>query len=158
MKNPFLNSVLLLLLTIACTGTLLAQNEVAIDNKMFSGNWFDNMEDAKKSPEKVFYLDLSLQKLKTFPLEIFTFTNLQELHLPYNYWASIPAEGWAKLAKLEILDLSGNYYLNKLPIDGLAQLKALKSLLLKDNKLNAGEADKAAKALPQAKVEASAHK
>ncbi len=153
MKNPFLNFVLLLLLTIAGTGTLIAQNQVELDNKMFGGNWFDNMEEAKQNPEKVYYLDLSLQKLKTFPVEIFTFTNLKELHLPYNYWASIPAEGWGKLTKLELLDLSGNYYLNKLPTDGLAQLKTLKSLLIKDNKLNAGEADKLTKALPHAKVE-----
>jgi len=145
--------MLILLLTIAGTGTLIAQTEVELDNKMFGGNWFDTMDEAKKSPEKVYYLDLSLQKLKTFPLEIFTFTNLKELHLPYNYWASIPATGWEKLTKLEILDLSGNYYLNKLPADGLGQLKSLKSLLLKDNKLNAGEADKVAKALPNAKVE-----
>ncbi|CAN5205769.1 hypothetical protein BH09BAC1_BH09BAC1_29150 [soil metagenome] len=158
MKNPFLHFVFLLLLTIAGTGTLIAQTQVVLDDKMFSGNWFDSMDDAKKNPEKVYYLDLSLQKLKTFPVEIFTFTNLKELYLPYNYWTSIPATGWEKLAKLEILDLSGNYYLNKLPSDGLGQLKALKSLLLKDNKLNAGEAEKAAKALPNAKVEATAHK
>lgn len=153
MKNPFVHCVLLLLLTIAGTGTLIAQTQVELDNKMFGGNWFDSMDEAKQNPDKVFYLDLSLQKLKTFPVEIFTFTNLKELHLPYNYWASLPATGWEKLVKLELLDLSGNYYLNKLPVDGLAQLKNLKSLLLKDNKLSAGEADKVAKALPNAKVE-----
>jgi Leucine-rich repeat (LRR) protein len=154
MKNPFLHLMFLLVFTIACTGTIIAQTQVELDNKMFGGNWFDTMDEAKQNPEKVYYLDLSLQKLKTFPVEIFTFTNLKELHLPYNYWASIPTEGWGKLTKLELLNLSGNYYLNKLPIDGLAQLKNLKSLLLKDNKLNAGEVDKATKALPQAKVEA----
>ncbi len=153
MKNPFLQTMLILLLTMVGTGTIIAQTQVELDNKMFGGNWFDTMEEAKQHPEKVFYLDLSLQKLKTFPVEIFNFTNLQELHLPYNYWSSLPSTGWEKLTKLEILDLSGNYYLNKLPVDALAQLKALKSLLLKDNKLNAGEADKVAKALPNAKVE-----
>ncbi len=153
MKNPFIQTILILLLTMAGTGTILAQTEVELDNKMFGGNWFDTMEEAKQKPNEVYYLDLSLQKLKTFPVEIFNFPNLKELHLPYNYWSSLPATGWEKLTKLEILDLSGNYYLNKLPVDGLAQLKALRSLLLKDNKLNAGEADKVAKALPNAKVE-----
>lgn len=153
MKNPFIQTILILLLTMAGTGTILAQTEVELDNKMFGGNWFDTMEEAKQKPNEVYYLDLSLQKLKTFPVEIFNFPNLKELHLPYNYWSSLPATGWERLTKLEILDLSGNYYLNKLPVDGLAQLKALRSLLLKDNKLNAGEADKVAKALPNAKVE-----
>lgn len=153
MKNPFIQTILILLLTMAGTGAVIAQTEVELDNKMFGGNWFDSMEEAKQKPNEVYYLDLSLQKLKTFPVEIFTFTNLKELHLPYNYWSSLPATGWENLTKLEILDLSGNYYLNKLPVDGLTQLKALRSLLLKDNKLNAGEADKVAKALPNAKVE-----
>jgi len=153
MKNPFVQTMLILLLTMVGTGTIKAQNQVDLDNKMFGGNWFDSMDEAKQKPNEVFYLDLSLQKLKTFPVEIFNFPNLKELHLPFNYWSSIPATGWEKLTKLELLDLSGNYYLNKLPVDGLAQLKALRTLLLKDNKLNAGEADKVAKALPNAKVE-----
>lgn len=127
-----------------------AQSEVKLEDKRFSPNWFSDLEKAKANPDKVFYLDLSLQKLKVFPTEIFQFKNLKELHLSYNYWPTVP-EGWGALTQLELLDLSGNYYLNKLPTD-LGKLKSLKELDLKDNKLNKGEADKASKALPNAKV------
>ncbi|MDX2001331.1 MAG: hypothetical protein SFW35_02805 [Chitinophagales bacterium] len=128
--------------------TTFAQNEIPLDNKRFSANWFDDLEKAKQSPDQVYYLDLSLRKLKEFPKEIFTFKNLKELYISYNYWPTIP-EGLGKLTQLEILDLSGNYYLNTLPND-LAELnKHLKSLTIKDNKLKAGEIEKLKKALPQ---------
>lgn len=122
-----------------------AQNEVQLDNKRFSENWFSDLEEAKKNPDKVLYLDLSLQKLKQFPTVIFTFKNLKELHLSYNYWPSIPA-GLNKLQHLELLDLSGNYYMNKLPAD-LEQLTFLEKLIIKDNKLTAAEVSRAQKAL-----------
>ena len=127
-----------------------AQNEIQLDNKMFSGNWFNDLDEAKKDPDKVLYLDLSLQKLKSFPQVIFTFRNLKELHLAYNYWPGIP-DGLSRLQHLELLDLSGNYYMNRLPAD-ITQLTGLEKLMVKDNKLAAGEVDKARRALLDTEV------
>lgn len=138
-----------------CVFTLQAQeqgeNEVAITDLMFSENWFSDLEKAKAEPEKVWYLDLSLQKHKTFPKEILTFTNLERLYLPYNYWASIPRE-IGTLTKLKVLDLSGNYYLNFLPVSELSKLTELREFMIKDNKLAKGEIEKVRQALPNCKI------
>lgn len=142
--------LLSLLLLVGAYTFVSAQNEVQLDNKRFSENWFSDLEEAKKNPDKVLYLDLSLQKLKQFPTVIFTFKNLKELHLSYNYWPSIPA-GLSKLQHLEMLDLSGNYYMNKLPAD-LEQLTFLEKLIIKDNKLTAAEVSRAQKALTNSDV------
>jgi len=144
-----------LFLLLLASSTLFAQeqgkNEVKITELMFSENWFSDLEKAKAHPDKVLYLDLSLQKLKSFPKEILTFKNLERLYIPYNYWPSIPEE-IGTLTKLQILDISGNYYLNHLPIEGLSKLKNLKEFQVKDNKLVAGEVAKLRKALPNCKV------
>lgn len=124
-----------------------AQTEIEISNEAFSENWFDNIDEAVKEPENVFYLDLSLQKLKTFPLEILEFNKLQKLYLPFNYYPSIPDE-IGKLDKVTELDISGNYYMNHLPIEGLMDMESLKKIIVKDNKLAAGEIEKLQKALP----------
>ena len=125
--------------------------EGAITEIMLSENWFNNLQKAKANPLEVWYLDLSLQKLKTFPAEIFTFKNLQQLYVPYNYWTSIPDE-ISSLTKLRILDLSGNYYLNKLPMQALAKMKHHEKIIIKDNKLAAGEIEKLRKLLPKTKI------
>lgn len=144
-----------LLLLLLCSFALHAQeqgeNEVAITDLMFSENWFSDLEKAKAEPEEVLYLDLSLQKHKTFPKEILTFTNLERLYLPYNYWPSIPEE-IGTLTNLKVLDLSGNYYLNFLPKEGLSKLVNLREFLIKDNKLASGELEKARKLLPNCKI------
>lgn len=124
-----------------------AQTEVVIGEEVFSGNWFSDLDEASKEPEKVIYLDLSLQKLKTFPSEILKFTNLEKLYLPYNYYPSIPDE-IAVLDKVKELDISGSYYMNHLPIEGLKGMKSLEKIMISDNKLVAGELDKLRKALP----------
>lgn len=144
----------LILIALFMSGTLHAQiqgeNEVKITNLMFSENWFSDLEKAKNNPDKVLYLDLSLQKHKTFPKEILTFKNVERLYLPYNYWPSIPEE-IGTLTKLKVLDLSGNYYMNYLPKEGLSKLKNLEEFTIKDNKLVKGEIEKIRKQLPNCK-------
>lgn len=140
----------ILMICLFATGYAGAQTEIVLDNKMFSGNWFNSIEEAQKNPDKVLYLDLSLQKLRNFPTTIFQFKNLKELHLSYNYWPSIPS-GLSDLQHLEILDLSGNYYMKKLPPD-IDQLTGLETLKLLDNKLLPGEAMRAQKALLDTEV------
>ncbi len=142
---------LLLLSSFALHAQEQGENEVAITDLMFSENWFSDLGKAKLNPDEVFYLDLSLQKHKIFPKEILTFTNLERLYLPYNYWPAIPEE-IGTLTKLKVLDLSGNYYLNFLPKEGLSKLANLREFLIKDNKLAKGEIEKARLALPNCKI------
>ena len=127
-------------------------NEVELDNDLiFSENWFSDLGKAKQIPEKVLYLDLSLQKHKIFPKEILTFKNAERLYLSYNYWTSIPDE-IASLTNVKILDLSGNYYMNYLPKEGLSKMQNLELFIIKDNKLATGEIEKIRKLLPNAKI------
>ena len=127
-------------------------NVVELDNDiMFSDNWFSDLEKAKQNPDKVLYLDLALRKLKTFPKEILTFKNVERLYLSVNYWSNIP-DDIGTLSKLKIIDISSNYYLNYLPKEGLSGLKNLELLIIKDNKLAAGEIEKVKKLLPGTRV------
>lgn len=128
----------------------IAQTEIKLDSLMFTSGWFSNLEDAKVNPEKVWFLDIGLQKLKVFPKEIIEFKNVKQLYLQANYWPSIPNE-IGNLKQLEIIDISSNYYLKSLP-DGLQNCTSLKQLILKDNKLNAGEIARIKKLLPNVKV------
>ena len=141
---------LLLALTASSTLQIQAQTQIELEDKMFSENWFDDLDACKESPEKVWYLDIALQKLKSFPTLIFELSNLKELYISYNYWPSIP-NGLSKLKNLEILDISGHYYMNSLPED-LYQMTWLKQVIVKDHKLNAGEVDKLKKALPDTEI------
>ena len=151
-----MKSILLSLTFLSFVVCCTAQTEISLEQKRFSKNWFNNLDKALANPDSVFFLDLSLQKLKTFPKEIFKFKNVRELYLSYNYWDNIP-EGLGELKQVTILDLSGNYFLHLLPFD-LWKMKNLKELDIKDNLLNAGEDDKAKKHLPNTKVQASVHK
>ena len=103
MKNIFALTILFLAFI-----SVNAQTEVQIGNEVFSENYFTDLDKASQSPEKVFYLDLSLQKLKVFPTEILAFNNLEKLLLPFNYYPSIPAE-IEKLDNVKVLDISGTY-------------------------------------------------
>jgi len=127
-----------------------AQTEIQLDSLMFTENWFSNLDDAKAAPEKVWFLDLGLRKMKTFPAEILTFTNVKRLYLSVNYWPTVPDE-IGNLKQLEILDLSSNYYLNKLP-EGLKNCTALKELIIKDHKFSAAEIERIKALLPSVKV------
>jgi Leucine-rich repeat (LRR) protein len=127
-----------------------AQTEIKLDSLMFTSEWFSNIDDAKSNPEKVWFLDLGLQKLKVFPKEIIEFKNVKQLYLQANYWPSIPNE-IGNLKQVEIIDISSNYYLKVLP-DGLQNCTSLKQLILKDNKLNAGEVARIKKLLFNVKV------
>ena len=129
---------------------LTAQTVVEIEDYRFSENWFEDLSEATENTEKVYYLDLSLQKLKAFPKVVFTFLNLKEAHFAVNYWPSIPNE-IGSLKQLEKLDLSSNYYLNTLP-EGLKELTGLKELNLRDNRLNKGEVEKARQWLPNCNI------
>ena len=64
---------LLFAATLLMGGKAYTQTEVRIDSARFTEWWFNNLDEAKKNPEKVWYLDLSLKKLGSFPKEILQF-------------------------------------------------------------------------------------
>lgn len=142
--------LLILLSILLISSNFFAQTEVKLDSLRFTASWFNDLDEARANPDKVLYLDLSLQKIKDFPREILSFKNLKRLYLPYNYWPSIPEEINA-LSKLEVLDLSGNYYLNRLP-NNLKELTLLKELIIKDHRLNAGELERIRELLPDCEI------
>ncbi len=76
---------------------------------------FTNLEQALKTPDKVIKLVLRRNKYKTFPTEIFQFTNLQYLDLNKNNIKEIPAQ-IGTLKNLQYFSISKNG-LEKFPIE-----------------------------------------
>lgn len=68
---------------------------------------FTSLEEALKNPEKVIKLELRKKKLKSFPLDILKFKNLQYLDLSKNDIKEIPAE-IAELKNLQYFSISKN--------------------------------------------------
>ena len=93
---------------------------------------YDNLNEALQKPNQVYRLDLSKKKLKTFPIEILKFKNLQELDLSKNKLDSL-SEKIGLLFNLQILNVSGNKLIY-LP-DSIGELKNLKKLVASKNKL-----------------------
>lgn len=93
---------------------------------------YDDLNEALQNPDKVYRLDLSRKKLKTFPMEILKFKNLQELNMSKNKLDSLP-EKIGTLTNLQMLNVSGNKLLY-LP-DSIGELKNLKKLVGSRNSL-----------------------
>jgi len=91
---------------------------------------FTTLEKASKTPNEVYILDLSKSKLKSFPIEILAFKNLNVLKLEKNKISSIPS-GISKLIHLQELDLGKNR-LEEFPGD-VVELINLKRLVLNQN-------------------------
>ena len=68
---------------------------------------YTNLEEALKNPEKVIKLELRKCKLKSFPMEILKFTNLQYLDLSKNSIKEIPVE-ISQLKNLQYFAISKN--------------------------------------------------
>lgn len=68
---------------------------------------YTNLEEALKNPEKVIKLELRKKKLKSFPIEILKFTNLQYLDLSKNSIKELPIE-IGQLKNLQYLAISKN--------------------------------------------------
>jgi hypothetical protein len=68
---------------------------------------FSNLADAEKDPGAVCFLDLSNQKLTSFPTEVLQFENMEYLDLADNDLTSVPPE-ISQLTKLTDLWLNGN--------------------------------------------------
>lgn len=126
------------------------QESFPVDTFMYSPHYYTDMEEAKKDPLNVWYLDLNLQKHKQFPFDICHMVNLKRLDISFNHFAMIPAL-ISNLQQLDWLDISGNYYLNTVP-ETINKLQNLKELRVTDNRLKAGEIEKIRKGLPNCRV------
>ncbi len=91
-----------------------------------------SLEEALQNPEKVFKLNLSNQKLKSIPAEIFFLTNLQWLDLSENRIQAIPAE-MGNLKRLQFLNLYSNK-IKLLPAE-MQELGNLHTLFVAENRL-----------------------
>lgn len=94
---------------------------------------YKSLEDALKTPEKVYKLDLYYQKMTELPASIGKLKNLTWLRLGGNKLTSLPDE-IGKLTQLRVLNLERNN-LSSLP-ESIGKLGKLKTLILEDNQLS----------------------
>lgn len=146
---------LIYLFLVCCPFLVSAQAEVDTAFLM-QQKVYHELNDAIAAGDSVYILDLSHQKLKVFPPEIFKLKNVRILDLSHNRITLLPEE-IANLSKLNSLDLSNNkiskfplslcklselitLQLNRNVIDSLPKeignLKSLETLGLWDNELN----------------------
>jgi Leucine-rich repeat (LRR) protein len=93
---------------------------------------YTSIREANQNPTGVYALDLTKQKSKEFPRDIFTYTNLNVLILSRNQLRQLP-DSIAVLSYLQVLDLSYNK-LTALP-EGLFALSNMKELDISNNKI-----------------------
>jgi Leucine-rich repeat (LRR) protein len=118
------------LLFLVLVGCVQSRAQLLDSATLYKQPLFTNLIMAMKNPDKVYRLDLHKTKLKTFPKEIFTFTNLQDLNLSKNKLTSIPKE-IGKLKNLQVLNVSANE-IDTVPPE-LGQLVNIRRLILNQN-------------------------
>lgn len=93
---------------------------------------YKSLEEALKSPDKVYRLDLSNQQFKTLPDSTWSkFKNLEYLSLKNDHLSEIP-RGIGNLKNLRVLDLSGNDF--KVLPQSFSKLLNLSEIYLNDEK------------------------
>ncbi len=127
-----------------------AQTGVKLNEIIFSPHYYDNLEKALQEAENVWYLDLSMQKLKSLPPDIEKLKNLRYLDLSYNHFTSLPEE-IARLPKLEVLKISGLYNMPHIP-EFIYSMTHLKELYAIDLRVPPQELKRLKEALPNTKV------
>lgn len=105
-----------------------AKNDVELGREL----WYNSIEDAMREPDKVYKLNLSDQKIKEFPTEVFNFPNLHMLNLSNNKIKEVPSD----INRLPYLTML-NLYNNKIRIlhSNMQDLSELRKLYLGRNKL-----------------------
>ncbi len=125
---------------------------IELDTFMFKDGYFEEIDEAAKTPDDVLYLNLSMghPKWKKIPEQAFAFKNLIRLDLSYNQVAGV-SEKIGTLSHLEYLNLNGNHYLTNIS-DEIAKLEKLKELHLKDNRMSEEKIEKLKTLLPNCKI------
>jgi Leucine-rich repeat (LRR) protein len=142
--NRRIASVAALLFALLAVGTAWAQSVTDAQARRQPGRLLSDVELAQQplytdlsaamvNPERVYKLSLTGQKLKSFPLEVLMFPNLQVLNLSQNRIDSLPPE-INVLQNLQDLNLMGNR-LTRLPNE-INDLQNLHSLYLSRNRLH----------------------
>lgn len=144
------------LIFVVCFASMQAQTALLDSLTLDTTTAYTDLSKALKNPEKVVKLVLKRKKFKSFPEEIFQFTNLQYLDISKNAITTIPGKiGTLKnlqhftISKTglqylppQIGDLENLYYLNanqneiyELPVE-IGKLSKLKYLDLWDNNID----------------------
>lgn len=131
-----MKSYKILLTNLLLTGILLMGSAVTVsaqinDSICQAQKVYYSIAEALKEPEKVRYLDLSMNKLVTFPMEIVQFKNLECLDLSFNRIPTLPPE-LTQLTKLRYINLMGTRYMAKVP-PVLGKLPSLEVVDLSDH-------------------------
>ncbi|MBN8701846.1 MAG: leucine-rich repeat domain-containing protein [Bacteroidetes bacterium] len=87
--------------------TFATQAQVLDSIGLANAKTFTSLQEALKTPNEVYKLDLKKQKLKAFPQEILKFKNLTHLDLSKNKITELP-ENIGELENLQSLTLSKN--------------------------------------------------
>ncbi len=133
------------------SGVINAQvRSIMVDTIIYSPHYFNSLDEALANPEKVWYLDLSMQKLTSLPEDIGKLKNLKRLDISFNRLTTLP-QSLANLKNLEVLDMSGLYNMRKAP-EVLKEMTHLKELYLIDNRLPQEEIEKIKQWLPNTKI------
>ena len=128
------------------------ENEISVNiDSLFSNTHYLSLNKALLNPDKVYSLDLSMQKIEELGDSISLFVNLESLDISFNRFKSLP-ESIISLPNLKYLSISGCYDLETIP-DNLQKLSNLEELRVEDMMaLPHDEIQRAIKALPWAKV------
>jgi len=105
-------------------------SQILSDEELDTCYIYKTIEKASKNPDAVYVLDLTKSKLKTFPLEVLKFKNLNILKLGKNKISFVP-QGISQLLFLQEIDLGKNK-LDAFP-GGLVELVNLRKLVLNQN-------------------------
>jgi Leucine-rich repeat (LRR) protein len=129
MNTPYkLNLIVILFLALSA---FKVKAQIPVDSSMIIKE-YSNLDEALKTPERVYRLNLSNQQFKMPSDSIWSkFTNLEYLSFKNDHLTNLPV-GIGNLKKLKVLDLSGNDF--KVLPQSYSNLENLAELFLNDEK------------------------
>ncbi len=106
-KTTYFFKRIFILLLVFSASKLFSQSVLIDSLTLDTMRAYTSLEEALKNPEKVIKLELRRKKLKSFPMEILKFPNLQYLDLTKNNIKELPAE-ISELKNLQYFSISKN--------------------------------------------------
>lgn len=106
-KTKYFFKIIFILLLVFCSSKVFSQSVLLDSLTLDTMRAYTSLEEALKNPEKVIKLELRRKKLKSFPMEILKFPNLQYLDLTKNNIKELPAE-ISQLKNLQYFSISKN--------------------------------------------------